>query len=175
MNDIAGQTASPLEASDLQYLEPKDLRFVQGGVSLHLTVEENISYLGVKIFRLFPLCEPQRYLRVQNNDSEEIGVIQDLTQLSTNNQRLVLEDLERRYLMPVVKRVVHAKERFGTLELEVETSRGFRTFTMRNLRENIVQLSLNRYLLSDVDGNRCDVRNLEELDTISRVYLWRYL
>src|SRR5260370_17057378 len=134
-----------------------------------------MSYSGVNVFWVFLMGESKRYLRVEKNESEEIGVIQELTQMSTNNQRLVLEDLERRYLMPVVKRVVHAKERFGTLELEVETSRGFRTFTMRNLRENIVQLSLNRYLLSDVDGNRCDVRNLEELDTISRVYLWRYL
>lgn len=34
--------------------------------------------------------------------------------------------------------------------------------------------SPNRYLLTDVDGNRYDVANME-LDEISRAYLWRYI
>jgi hypothetical protein len=67
------------------------------------------------------------------------------------------------------------KERFGTAEWEVETSRGKRKFTMRNLRENIAKVTPYRYLLRDVDGNRFDVRDLRELDSTSKGFLLRYL
>jgi hypothetical protein len=175
MNESSQQSESPLETSDLRYLDPKRLRFLQRCATLHLTVEERITYLDVKIIRLFPLDDPERYLRIQSNDNEEIGILEEIAGLSTDNKQLVMDDLDRRYLLPIVKRVVHVKESFGTVDLGVETSHGFRTFTMRNLRENVVQASPNRYLLSDIDGNRYEVSNLDQLDAISRAYLWRYL
>jgi hypothetical protein len=77
--------------------------------------------------------------------------------------------------MPVVMRIEVVKERFGTVEWAVETTRGPRKFTMRNLRENIVQPSPGRYVLSDVDGTRYDVPDLEKLDAKSRAHLWHYV
>jgi hypothetical protein len=70
-----------------------------------------------------------------------------------------MDDLGPRYLLPIVKRVVPVKDRFGTVDLGVETSHVFQTFTMRSMRENVVQASPNWYLLSDIDGNhmRCRI------------------
>ena len=159
----------------VRYLEAKSLRFIGGGASLRLTVDGEVSYLDVEVIRLFPLSEPERYLSVRADDKEEIGIIRRLADLDPENHRLVLQELERRYLMPIVKSVVNVKERFGVAEWEVETNRGRRTFAMRNLHESIIQLSPDRCLLSDVDGNRYDVRDLRQLDAASRDYLWRYL
>ena len=159
----------------VRYLESTSLRFIDRGASLRLTVDGEVSYLDVEVIRLFPLSEPERYLSVRGNDKQEICVIRRLADLDPENRRLVLQELERRYLMPIVKSVVNVKERFGVAEWEVETNRGRRTFAMRNLHESIIQLSPDRCLLSDVDGNRYDVRDLRQLDAASRDYLWRYL
>jgi len=165
-----------MEASDLvRYLDPKQLRFVTHGANLRLTVADEISYLDVQVIRMFPLSEPERYLSVRSNDKQEIGLIPRVADLDTENRRVVLQELDRRYLMPVVKRVLDVRERFGIAEWEVETNRGRRTFTMRNMHENIIQISPARCLLNDVDGNRYDVPDLRQLDAASRAYLWRYL
>jgi hypothetical protein len=61
------------------------------------------------------------------------------------------------------------------VEWEVETDRGTCTFTMRSPRENVWQPSPGRYLLSDVDGNRYDVRDLSALDPTSQALLLQHL
>jgi hypothetical protein len=159
----------------VRYLDPKELRFAARGASLRLTLDNEISYLDVEVIRLFPLSDPDGYLSVHDKDGTEIGILVRLAELDEENRSLILERLERRYLMPIVKRVINVDDRFGNIEWEVETDRGKRKFTMRNLRENITPLTPYRCLLSDVDGNRYDVRDLRQLDLTSRDYLSRYL
>lgn len=175
MENTPPQPKNVTEASDLRYLEPSKLRFFRHGATLRLTVADEMSCLQVSIIRLFPLSEPDSYLSVRSGDNKEIGVLISAGELDAVSRRLVAEEQERRYLVPVVQRVLGVKERFGTVEWTVETDRGKRTFTTRSLRENIVQPSPNRYLLSDVDGNRYDVRDLYALDAASRRYLSQYL
>lgn len=176
LNGTSSATSTtPAEANQVRYLDPKRLRFAKHGACLWLTLEDEISYSDVEVTRLFPLSDPDGYLRVHDKDNEEIGVLVSLAELDGVNRIVIMEKLERRYLMPIVKRVINVAERFGTAEWEVETSRGKRKFTMRNLRENITQLTPYRCLLSDVDGNRYDVRDLSELDSKSRAFLLRYL
>jgi hypothetical protein len=102
-------------------------------------------------------------------------MIVDLRELEAESRRLVEEELERRYIVPVILRVLSVRERFGSIDWTVETDRGARSFTTRNLRENVVQPTPNRYVLTDVDGNRYDVRDVEALDGVSQGWLLRYL
>lgn len=175
MNTLPAQPATLTEASDLRYLNPSTLQFFRHGATLRLTIENELSCLQVTVVRLFPLSEPQSYLSIRSGDNNEIGVLMAASELDLESRQLVAEELERRYLVPVVQRVIAVKERFGTIEWQVETDRGTRTFTTRELRENVAQPSPNRYLLSDVDGNRYDVRDLQALDPASRMHLSRYL
>ena len=170
-----GQASALVEASELRYLDPKALRFFRHGATLRLTVGDEMSVLAVSVVRMFPLSEPQRYLSVRGGDNKEVGILVEAGELGEDSRRLVAEELERRYLVPVIRRVLSVKERFGTVDWEVETDRGVRTFTTRNLRENVLQPSADRYLLSDVDGNRYDVPDLAELDGASQAWLMRYL
>jgi Domain of unknown function (DUF1854) len=165
MNGTSSATSTPLaDAGQVRYLDSKKLRFAKHGACLRLTLEDEISYLDVEVIRLFPLSDPDCYLAVCDKDNEEIGILARLS-VDVENRNLILERLERRYLMPTIKRVINVEERFGTAEWEVETSRGKRKFKMRNLRENIEQVTPDRCLLSDVDGNRYDVHDLRELDS----------
>jgi len=76
--------------------------------------------------------------------------------------------------MPLIQRVLRVKERFGTLDWEVMTNRGLRAFTTRDLRENVIHPVPGRTLLTDVDGNRYDVRDIYALDRASQAWLLRY-
>ena len=54
------------------------------------------------------------------------------------------------------------------------TNRGPRTFTTRDLRENVIHPMPGRTLLTDVDGNRYDVRDIYALDRTNQAWLLRY-
>src|SRR5260221_10300443 len=139
-----------LEASQLLFLDPKKLRFFKHGATLRLTVEGDRSYPKVGILRAFPLAEPNRYLSVRDGENKEAGLIVNPAELSVESRELVEEDLARRYLVPVVKRIVSVKERFGTVDWTVETDRGLCCFTTRNLRESVQRPAPGRIILNDV-------------------------
>ena len=140
-----------------------------------MTLEDDCSYIGVAVLRVFPLSDPQRYVSVRDAANKEIGLIADIRELDAEGRRLVAAELERRYLVPVVRRVLAIVERFGTVDWTVETDRGLRSFTTRNMRESVVQPAPNRYLIADVDGNRYDVRDLTALDAASQAWLVRHM
>jgi hypothetical protein len=171
----APEAPAPVETADLRYLDPAKLCFFRHGATLRLTIEDEASYLKVSVMRAFPLSHPNQYLSVRDGEYKEIGLLVDPTTLDRDNQSLLAEELERRYVVPVIRRIIGIKERFGTVDWEVETDRGVRTFTTRNMREKVVQPSPGRYLLTDVDENRYDVRDLAALDPASQSWLMRHL
>ena len=78
-------------------------------------------------------------------------------------------------LSVLIQRIVVAKERFGTVDWTMETDRGVCSFTTRNLRENVQRPAPGRIILNDVDGNRYDIRNLDDLSHESRELLFRHM
>jgi hypothetical protein len=175
MSSSAEPARAPTETTDLRILQPHKIRFWRHGVRLRMTLEDDCSYLDVTMIPAFPLSDPRRYLSVCDSEHKEIGMIADIRELDHHSRHLVEQDLERRYIVPVIRRIVAVKERFGTVDWAVETDRGMRRFTTRNLRENTIQPTPNRYLISDVDGNRYDVRDLAQLDGASQAWLIRHL
>ena len=171
----AEESLTLTEASELRYLDPKTLRFFRHGATLRLIIEEEMCCLHVSVVRLLPLSDPQQYLSVRNGDNKEVGIIVNVAEMDADSRNLLAEELTRRYVVPAISRIVTVRERFGTVDWTVETDRGACTFTTRNLRENVALPSPNRYLLSDVDGNRYDVRDITTLDPASQAFLLRYV
>jgi len=172
------QGAAPVtlvEASQLIFFDARTLRFFKHGATLRLTVEGDRCYPKVGIVRAFPLSQPNGFLSVRDSANKEAGLIVNPAELSLENRKLVEEHLERRYLVPAVQRIVSAQERFGTVDWTIETDRGVCRFTTRNLRENVQRPAPGRIILNDVDGNRYDIRNLENLNLESQELLFRHL
>ena len=167
--------ATLIEASRLMFLNAEKLRFFRHGATLRLTIEDDRSYPKVGIVCAFPLSDRNRFFSVRDGGDNEIGLILNPTDLSAENQNLIDEDLQRRYFVPSVKKIVSAKERFGTVEWAVETDRGVCHFTTQNLRESVQRPAPGRIILNDVDGNRYDIRNLDELSRESQEILFRHL
>ncbi len=166
---------SLVKAARLVFLDLNKLHFFKHGVTLRLTVDEDRSHLKVSVLRAFPLSEPSSFLSVRDGANEEVGMIVDPAGLSDENRKLVDEDLARRYFVPAVQRILSAKEHFGTVDWEIETDRGVCRLTTRNLGENVQRPAPGRIILSDVDGNRYDIRNIVELDLNSQQLLFRHM
>jgi hypothetical protein len=138
-------------------------------------VDEDRSCLKASVLRAFPLSEPHRFLSVRDGANKEVGMIAEPKDLSEENRKLVDEELSRRYLVPAVRKIVSAIERFGTVDWTMETDRGICKFTTRNLRENVQRPAPGRIILSDVDGNRYDIRKLDDLDAKSQEMLFQHM
>ena len=173
MPDPTDKNQSPV--GDLEILDVEKLRFFRHGAVVRLTVEGDRSYTRVTLARAFPLSHPDRFVSVLDGEDKEIGVVATIAELESESAGLVEEELERRYIVPVILRVVSMNERFGIVEWEVETDRGERKFITRNLRDNVVQPSTDRYLLVDVDDNRYDVPDINNLDDTSQNLLMQHL
>ena len=159
----------------LTFLDAKKARFFRHGDALRLTVEGECSYPKVKVVCAFPVSDPTHHVSICTEKDEEIGLIADLRRLDSETRGLLEEHLARRYVVAVIRRVVASKERFGTVDWTVETDRGQRRFTTRNLRDGAITPSPGRYLLADVDGNRYDVPELSRLDAASQTMLLQHL
>ena len=171
----AATTTTLVEASRLVLLDPARLRFFAYGPSLRLTIEDDRSFLRIDVIRSFPLSEPSRYLSVRDGQGKEVGLIVEPAQLREQDRALVQRELDRRYLVPAVARIVSARERFGTVEWTMETDRGVVRFTTRNLRENVQRPSPGRIILNDVDGNRYDIVDVDRLNRSSQDLLFQHL
>ena len=157
--------------ADLVFLEPQALHFRREGtrVQMRKEGEEGEEEWGeVTLVRLFPLTDPNTWLSFLDKEGREVGVLLDLAGLSAEDHALVQDELRRRYLVPEVSRILSRRPRFDLMEWAVETDRGPTTFLTRNLREQQQPPGSDRIIITDIEGNRYDIPNLEALDPVSR-------
>ena len=176
INDEVGMDVNALaEAGHLNFLDPKKIRFEQHEAQLRLTVDGELCCTGVQLARAFPLSYPDQYISVRSGPKVEIGMLRTLKDIEPVQRKLLEAEIERRYVIPIITRVLIIKERFGTVEWTVETTRGKRQFTTRDMRENVTRPAPGRYVLTDVDGNRYDIPDMDEMDGRSREQLLEVL
>ena len=138
---------------------------------LRLTIQDDRSYLRVKIVRAAPLSHPNRYICILDAKDEEICMIDDPKLLASEMADIVKEELDRRYLTSTIERVTSVRNEFGTSYWDVLTNRGEREFVVQNASENAQWLGDHRLLLVDVDGNRFEIPDLNALDKKSLRYV----
>ena len=163
------------EASGLRYLDAVQVRFTREGARIDVSINGAAPVANVSVYRAFPLSAPDRHLSIRNEKNEELGLLADPALLDSASRAIVEEELRRRYVLPVVRRVIQMRERFEILECRVETDRGNCRFSIRNLRENVLRPQPNRYILTDVDGNRFDIPDLRQLSLASQAQLLAHL
>jgi hypothetical protein len=142
---------------------------------LCLTLDNERTWLGVRIVRSFPLSSTDHYIVFLNRKNEEIGTIRSLMELAPSQRAPVQEEITRRYLINEVKLVNALRAEGDTLYFDVETSRGRREFVVRANRETVIGLDRWRVLLIDVDGNRFEISDLRQMDAQSQAVLQQVL
>ncbi len=162
MEQMETETA---EMTSLQYLNRDNAVFsrTEGGfVSLEY---DGKTWERVQIIRLFPFTEPDRFLSIRTVEerAKEIGVIVDLQDVDEDTGQMILEQLNLHYFTPVIKRILDIKDEYGYAYFHVITDRGECRFTINMGSNAVAHLSDTRLLITDLDENRFEIRDVNEL------------
>jgi hypothetical protein len=159
-----------------QTLDPSTLTLTRGPQGEYrLEIRDDRCYLNCRASRCFPFSDRKHYLALFDGLKGEIGVIHDARLLDGGSQEILAEILDRRYFLPTIERVKSIREEYGVVYWSVETNQGPRDFVCRGLRDSVVELSENRLIVTDVDGNRFEISDYSQLSRATQAVLDRVL
>ncbi len=155
------------EMLKLRYINKNNAEFKRtdgGFVSVRIGEE---FYPRVQVVRMFPFSDPQKYISIRTPDehSKEIGIIEDMKNVTKETAQMLTEQLNLRYFTPIIKKIVNIKEEYGYAYFEVVTDRGACRFTINMGGHAVVHLSETRILISDIDENRFEIPDIMQLST----------
>lgn len=134
-------------------------------------------YDRVRITRLFPFSDADRYLSVREygNGDKEIGIIEELSSMSEETQKLIREQLDLYYFTPVIKKIMSIKDEYGYAYFHVMTDKGECKFAINMGANAVAKLSDTRLIIQDVDENRFEIKDVDQLTTKERRMLDLFL
>ena len=124
------------------------------------------TWSRIAVYRAFPFTDPERYISIREPDekAKEIGMVQDLNKdLDPQTAELLREQLRIRYFTPKILKIQDIKEEYGFAYFKAVTEQGPCRFTIHMSGSSVVRLSDSRILLSDLDGNRFEIEDLNRL------------
>ena len=153
------------EMTALRYLTKENAVFqrTEGGfVSLEY---DGKKWDRVQVIRLFPFTEPDKFISIRTVEerSKEIGVIADLQDMDSETRQMLVEQLNLHYFTPVIKKIIDIKDEYGYAYFHVLTDRGECRFTINMGSNAVAHLSDTRLLITDLDENRFEIRDVNEL------------
>ena len=165
----------------IRYLGPSDIQFTRNDLSqLRAKLSDGTVYEDVLVYRTRPISDPSRYISIRvgatQSEQKEIGLIRSLESLAPEQRRLLKEELAKRYFIHIITRIDSIREEFGYLYWDCETDKGRREFPVpRWDQSKVVHVGDGCHMVTDVDGNRYEIPNLEELDPDSRFRFNRFI
>ena len=126
---------------------------------------EDTQYLRVKFIRLFPFSDPNRFISVRDSSQNdmEIGVIENLDFIDEKQRTLIEEQLDLYYFTPIITKVLGVKDEYGYAYFHVMTDHGECKFTINMGANAVTKLSAERLIITDIDGNRFEIKCVTEL------------
>lgn len=118
----------------------------------------------VFLHRAFPYDMPDRFISVQDKDGKEYGMIKNIADFSEDIQAILQGELKRKYFTPVITKVHTVSAKFGYTYWEADSDMGKLSFSMHDTYRNIAKVGENRLILTDVDGNRYEIKDYMALD-----------
>lgn len=128
---------------------------------------DGTHYDRVGVYRTFPLTDAEKFISIReaNEKAREIGMIEDLKQLSTEQEEMLQEQLRLRYFLPQIEKIYDIKDEYGYGYFDVKTNFGDCRFTIHMSSGSVVSLTDTRILITDLDGNRFEIPDLSKLTT----------
>ena len=116
----------------------------------------------VQVIRLFPFTEPDQFISIRTVEerSKEIGVIANLKEMGKETREMLEEQLNLHYFTPVIEKIIDIKDEYGYAYFYVLTDRGECRFTINMGGNAVVRLSDSRLLITDLDENRFEIRDV---------------
>ena len=135
----------------------------EGGF-INLTFD-GVTYERVKVVRLFPFTDANKYISIRQNDEKarEIGIIEDLDELEEETREMLEEQLRRNYFTPVIEKIYNIKDEYGYAYFHVKTDKGECKFAINMASNAVTKLSDSRLIITDLDENRFEIRDVNAL------------
>jgi hypothetical protein len=136
-----------------------------------------VHYDRVRVVRLFPFTDANKYLSIREyeNDGKEIGIIEDLASMPEETVKLINAQLTLHYFTPVISKIYSIKDEYGYAYFHVLTDKGECKFAINMGSNAVSKLSDTRLIIQDVDENRFEIRDVEELSQKERRMLDMFL
>ena len=134
---------------------------------LHVSVDDR-EFHDVRPRRLFPLSGKADLISFIAEDGREVLLLAHPHKLDRRSRACVERALGRMYYMPKIVRVDSITEAMGVAQWKVMTDRGYAVFEIAERNRDIRMFAGGRYVISDVDGNRFEIEDINALDERSR-------
>lgn len=135
----------------------------EGGF-INLTFD-GVTYERVKVVRLFPFTDANKYISIRQNDDKarEIGIIEDMDELNDDTRSMLEEQLRLNYFTPVIEKIYNIKDEYGYAYFHVKTDKGECKFAINMASNAVTKLSDSRLIITDLDENRFEIRDVNAL------------
>lgn len=131
-------------------------------------------YESVVPVRSFPITHPNRGIALIGLQGTELAWIEHLDDLPESTGELIAEELASREFIPEIRRILSVST-FATPSIwQVETDRGPTPLTLK-AEEDIRRLSPPALLVADSNGIQFLIRDMGQLDKLSKRLLDRFL
>ncbi len=152
-----------LEALRTEFTPPERCRFYRNARGfLALEIDGN-DHKRVQLTRAMPVTAPAQYITVTDMENKEVAVLEDLAALTEAQRALIEEELGVRYFCPKITQVKSVKEKLGSYYFEVRIGDFEKTVAVSDISKNLKQLEEVRILLTDVDGNRFEIPDVNAI------------
>ena len=95
---------------------------------------------------------------------KEIGIISSISVFDETQQKYLAEELSRKYFIPIIETITSVKEKYGFSYWETKSDVGKIKFTVHDAYRNILKITDDRIMVTDVNGNRYEIVSLDKLD-----------
>lgn len=161
----------------VRYLNDENAVFERTGTGfLSLKVGEEF-YPRVSVVRMFPFSDKDEFIsiRTAQERSREIGIVEKLSQVSSETAKMLEEQMALRYFTPVIQKIIKIKDEYGFAYWTVVTDHGACNFTIRMGGNSVIHLSETRILILDIDENRFEIPDVNKLTPAERKRLDLFL
>ncbi len=148
--------------------ETKNIRLIRKLDRVHAVVDGVEIEKPVKIVWTRPMTGRGQEVSILGDDNKEIAMLTSLDCLDETSREIAEQELERRYLIAKVTRIVRAHLQMGYRYLSLETDRGPKIVMIKQVSKDVVWLEDDRVLLKDTFGNRYEIESLSALDQASQ-------
>lgn len=133
-----------------------------------------VEHVDVRPVRAFPIQSPNDGISLVKENGAELAWIDHLVDLPVAIRDLIIEELEGREFMPEIMKIVSVTSFATPCTWHVQTDRGDTNFVLKG-DEDIRRIGKDSLLISDNHGIHFFIRNMFEIDKLSRKILDRFL
>jgi hypothetical protein len=153
--------------TEFRRLSPASVK-LHGDAFNHLVLElDGVVYERVKPVRSFPLTAASTCVFLLDSEGNQIGMIPDITELPADSRSVLEQRLESLYFSTRVVAIAGVKSRHGVTTWNLRTTRGDTTIYVKD-RNDIRTLPGKRMILTDTNGMRYEIANIDKLDDKSQ-------